>query len=144
MCYVNCTLYIYFLSAFGVWRRDWLTKRFSHFVNKSLRSCLPACVMFYRSTIFRIVRWIIFASFNWRWIVTFSLRSVGRSSLLICGLALGGCAAMNGNGSDQTGMAGNATTQPASPGGAVTAIATQSNGTDNNYIGNGAFGEAPP
>ena len=74
--------------------------------------------------------------------MTYSLRSVVRSFLLICGLALGGCAAMNGTAPDQTGMASNATTQPASGGSAVAASATQSNGTDNSYIGNGAFGEA--
>jgi len=70
-------------------------------------------------------------------------RLLVRTSLLVCGLALGGCAIMNTSGRKQPIEANGAATMPAANN-SVTANAVRTNGTGNSYIGNGAFGEAPP
>jgi predicted small secreted protein len=72
-----------------------------------------------------------------------SRRVVVVTTLVISGFALAGCGTMSNEAQDNSNRVTGATTSPTAQNNSAPPNGASSNGTDNSYIGNGAFGEAP-
>jgi predicted small secreted protein len=72
-----------------------------------------------------------------------SRRLVVVTALVVSGFALAGCGTMSNEAQDNPNRVTGATTSPTAQNNSALPNGASSNGTDNSYIGNGAFSEAP-